>query len=43
MKIRGDWVYLYRAVDRCGQTLNFRLSRRRNAIRERWSNDQVEG
>ena len=30
VKVRGEWVYLYRAVDRDGQTVDFRLSRRRN-------------
>jgi len=30
VKVRGEWVYLYRAVDPDGQTLDFRLSRRRN-------------
>ncbi|MCB8883794.1 IS6 family transposase [Acidisoma cellulosilytica] len=30
IKVRGEWVYLYRAVDRSGQTLDFRLSRRRD-------------
>src|SRR5271168_2583452 len=30
VKIRGRWVYLYRAVDRDGKTVDFRLSTRRN-------------
>jgi transposase-like protein len=30
IKIRGRWVYLYRAVDKAGQTVDFRLSDRRN-------------
>jgi putative transposase len=28
--VRGQWMYLYRAVDRDGKTLDFRLSERRN-------------
>ncbi|MGV8952234.1 MAG: IS6 family transposase [Cypionkella sp.] len=30
VKIRDDWVYLYRAVDKFGKTLVFMLSKRRN-------------
>ena len=26
IKVRGQWVYLYRAVDKAGQTIDFRLS-----------------
>jgi len=32
IKIRGVWVYLYRAVDREGRSVNFRLSRRREVM-----------
>ena len=30
VKIRGEWVYLYRAVDNQGKTIDFRLSPRRD-------------
>ena len=30
LKIRGQWVYLYRAVDKAGRTVDFLLSRRRD-------------
>lgn len=30
VRVKGKWVYLYRAVDKSGKTLDFMLSRRRN-------------
>src|ERR1700674_4483363 len=30
VKIRGEWVYLYRAVDKQGKTIDFRFSPRRD-------------
>lgn len=30
IKVKGRWTYLYRAVDRHGQTLDFMLSERRD-------------
>ena len=32
VKIRGQWVYLYRAVDREGKTVDLRLSTRRDVV-----------
>ena len=31
MKVRGKWTYLYRAVDKVGNTIDFYLSPTRNA------------
>ena len=31
IKVKGHWVYMYRAVDSRGQTIDFRLSARRDA------------
>jgi transposase-like protein len=30
IKVRGQWTYIYRAVDKYGQTIDFRLSRTRD-------------
>ena len=30
LKIKGQWVYLYRAVDKVGRTVDFLLSKRRD-------------
>jgi transposase, IS6 family len=31
VKVKGRWMYLYRAVDGCGQTIDFLLSAKRDA------------
>jgi hypothetical protein len=31
VKVKGRWIYLYRAVDSCGQTIDFLLSAKRDA------------
>ena len=33
LKIKGQWVYLYRAVDKAGRTVDFLLSRRHDMAR----------
>jgi putative transposase len=30
IKIKGEWMYLYRAVDKKGNTVDFLLTRRRS-------------
>lgn len=30
IRVKGEWVYLYRAVDKFGKTLDFMLAKRRN-------------
>jgi len=30
VKVRGEWTYLYRAVDKAGKTVEFHLSRKRD-------------
>lgn len=35
LKVKGRWTYLYRAVDRDGQTLDFMLSERRDLLAAR--------
>jgi putative transposase len=35
IKVKGRWTYLYRAVDRDGQTLDFMLSKRRDTAAAR--------
>jgi transposase-like protein len=35
LRVKGQWVYLYRAVDASGQTIDFRLSPKRDAVAAR--------
>jgi putative transposase len=30
LKVKGQWVYLYRAVDKVGRTVDFLLSKKRD-------------
>jgi len=30
IKVKGEWTYLYRSVDKLGKTLDFMLSKRGN-------------
>ena len=30
IKVKGEWVYLYRAVDEAGETVDFYLSKHRD-------------
>ncbi len=32
IKVKGEWMYLYRAVDKEGNTVDFLLTRRRNKL-----------
>src|SRR5919112_3980262 len=32
IKVKGEWMYLYRAVDKEGNTIDFLLTRRRNKL-----------
>ena len=32
IKVNGQWVYLYRAIDSCGDTIEFLLRKRRDAV-----------
>src|SRR3954462_6152424 len=32
IKVKGEWMYLYRAVDKQGNTVDFLLTRRRNKL-----------
>jgi transposase-like protein len=35
VKVKGQWVYLYRAVDKQGRTVDFLLSKRRDVAAAR--------
>jgi putative transposase len=32
IKVKGEWMYLYRAVDKEGNTVDFLLTRRRSKL-----------
>jgi putative transposase len=32
IKVKGEWMYLYRAVDKEGNTVDFQLTRRRSKL-----------
>lgn len=32
IKVKGEWMYLYRAVDKEGKTVEFLLTKRRNKL-----------
>ena len=35
IKVKGQWMYLYRAVDKAGQRVDFYLSRKRDVAQPR--------
>jgi IS6 family transposase len=43
MKVKGEWRYLYRAVDAAGNTLEFLLSENRDAQAAKWFFTKVLG
>lgn len=43
IKFKGRWIYLYRAADRHGQTLDFTLSERRDLPAARWFFERAIG
>jgi putative transposase len=42
IKVQGQWVYLYRAVDKAGQTVDFFLSWRVKVRSSQYLNNLVE-
>jgi transposase-like protein len=43
VKVRSEWVYLYRAVDRAGNTIDFRLSSRQNVAAAKVFRNAIKG